>query len=98
MATDFTSTATNRLAFARWFGGTDRGTLFEFGTVSQFERVTAALRAGETFAPVGADLDGDPTTAEDLEQLLVAGRVTFGEFPVTVETGTGELFDFTEEG
>jgi len=97
MSTEFASTATDSLAFVRFFGGTDRGTCFEFGTVSQFERVTAAMRAGETFAPLGGDLAGDPTDAGSLEALLVAGRVTFGEFGVTVEAGSGEMFDFTVE-
>ena len=102
MATEFTLTTAgtfdeDNLAFVRFFGGTARGVTFEFGTLSNFERVCAALRAGETLVLLGGALAGDPATADDLEALVVAGRVTFGEFPVTVSVGSGNLFTFTEE-
>lgn len=97
MSTEFTSTATDELAFVRFFGGAGRGTCFEFGTVSQFERVLAAMEAGEQFLPVGECLDLDPDTADELRSLMADGRVTFGEFGVAVEAGSGELFRFTVE-
>jgi hypothetical protein len=98
MATDFVNAQDfDQLAFVRFWGGTARGVLFEFGTVSQFERVTAALRTGADVLPLGQRLDGDPVTADDLDRLLVAGQVTFGQFPVTVEVGSGNLFNFTVE-
>lgn len=99
MSTEFSSTATDELAFVRFAGSADgvRCTCFEFGTFSQFERVTAAMRAGETFVPLTDDLADDPTSADDLDALVVAGRVTFGRFPFTVEVGSGELFRFTVE-
>lgn len=101
MSTEFRSTATDEFAFLRWSGNADTGpgTAFEFGTMTNFETVAAAMRAGEQFEPLGgAPLDGDPLTASDLEALVVAGRVTFGVMPVTVDVGSGELFRFTVEG
>jgi hypothetical protein len=97
MATDFVNRTTNELGFVRFYGGDARGTLYEFGTVSQFERVLAALRAGEVFDALGRRMLDDPTTARRLSDLMADGRVTFGEFPVTVEVGSGDLFNFTTE-
>lgn len=105
MSTEFTSTTTEQVGFVRFAGsveGTDgervRCTMFEFGTVSQFERVCSAMRQGDRFEPFGGGpCNGDPETVEDLERLVVEGRVTFGRFPVTVEVGSGQMFDFTVE-
>lgn len=97
MSTEFLSTVTDETAFVRFFGGVAQGTCFEFGTMTNFENVSAAMRAGEEFVPLGSDLEDDPFTADDLDALVMAGRVTFGEFPVTVEVGSGEMFRFTVE-
>ena len=98
MSTEFTSNTTNELAFVRWSGRRGCGVCYEFGTMTNFETVSRALRAGERFEPVGGyAMDSDPTTAEQLDALAVAGRVTFGDFPVTVEVGSGEMFRFTVE-
>jgi hypothetical protein len=83
--------------FVRFSGGRRRGVLFEFGTVSNFERVLRLMRRGERFVSLGMSMDVDPKSADDLERLMVDGRVTFGDFPVTVEVGSGEMFRFSVE-
>lgn len=93
----FGDAASLELGFVRFSGGRRRGVLFEFGTVTNFERVLRLMRRGEKFVPVGTDMDVDPDSADDLERLMADGRVTFGAFPVTVAVGSGELFNFTVE-
>lgn len=98
MATDFTTTSTDEVAFVRFFGGPDRGACFEFGTVTNFEAVCRAADQGEQFVPCGAPMDTDPEfTRAGLERAVVEGRVTFGEFPVTVEAFSDAAFRFTTE-
>jgi hypothetical protein len=96
MSTEFTSATTGETMFVRW--AANHGAAFEFGTVSNFEQVAAQMRAGDTFTPEnGAAMDVDPATEQQLNELVVAGRVTFGQFPVTVAAGSGEMFRFTVE-
>jgi len=97
MSTEFFSSVTGELAFVRWAGRSLGATAFEFGTVTNWETVVRAARAGETFEPLGMGLAGDPVTAAEFEALVVSGRASFGEFPVTVELGTGEMFRFSVE-
>ncbi|MEU4674695.1 hypothetical protein AB0F91_43805 [Amycolatopsis sp. NPDC023774] len=69
--------------------GRRRSPQLEFGTLTNFERILASFRAGDTFAPVGGCAEEDPTTAEELEQLMVDGRVALGQFPEPPDlTGT----------
>lgn len=99
MSTEFVSTTTEEVGFVR-FGRTSpcgASTSFEFGTMTNFENVVRAMRGGERFVPLGTDMVGDPVTAEDVERMVATGRVTFGEFPVTVEVGSGDMFRFTVE-
>jgi hypothetical protein len=99
MSTEFLSTTTGELGFVR-FGRSAAGfrTSFEFGTVTNFEQVLAAVRSGDRFEPLGdITLDSDPETAEDLEALVANGRGTFGVFPIVVALGSGEMFRFTVE-
>lgn len=97
MSTEFQSRSTSELGFVRWAGG--RGTTrFEFGTVTNWETVLDWVRSGDQFDPLGGCvLSGDPVTAEDFEQLVVSGRASFGEFPVVVELGSGEMTRFSLE-
>lgn len=98
MATEFVSTTDPTVQFVRFFGGASRGVCFEFGTVTNFERVCTSADNGSAFWPnTGPQMPGDPNTRQDFERLCREGRVTFGEFPVTVCVGTGELFRFTVE-
>lgn len=97
MSTEFTSTVTGEVGFVRW-SGSGNGVSYEFGTMTNWEAVRAAMEAGESFAPEGGcTMDSDPATAADMERLVVDGRATFGQFPVTVELGSGEMFQFTVE-
>jgi hypothetical protein len=100
MSTEFVSTTTEEVGFVRFCRTSPCGarTSFEFGTVSNFEAVVAAMRGGDRFVPWGSGpLEGDPVTAEDVEAMVASGRATFGEFPVTVEVGSGEMFRFSVE-
>ncbi|MFD9964898.1 hypothetical protein [Amycolatopsis sp. NPDC058986] len=95
MSTEFRSAATGELMFVRWSGrSADITTAIEFGTITNFE-YAAAARAGDTFLPIGMPLDDDPASAADLVDLVTNGRATFGQFPVTVEVGSGEMWRFT---
>ena len=95
MSTEFVSTVTGELGFVRWAGG--QGCRFEFGTMTNWENVVAWVGAGDRFVPVGVDLDGDPVTVDDFNRLVLSGRASFGDFPVTVELGSGEMTRFTLE-
>lgn len=100
MSTEFRTSTTDELAFVRFFGGTDRGACFEFGSVSNWERVREAAANGETFVPEfgQGSLDSDPEfTPEGFDEVVRSGRATFGEFPVTVALGSGDAFNFTTE-
>lgn len=95
MSTEFCSTTTEEVLFVRWYAGPDRGACFEFGTVSNFESVCEAVDGGETFfEAVPSTLEGPESTRECLEELCAAGRVTFGEFPITVAMFSEEYFRF----
>lgn len=104
MSTEFCSTTTEEVLFVRWYAGPDRGACFEFGTVSNFEAVCEAVDGGETFyEAVPSTLEGPGrrasrldvlSTRECLEELCAAGRVTFGEFPITVAMFSEEYFRF----
>lgn len=100
MSTEFTSQMTDEMGFVRWGQRTTDGTrtAFEFGTVTNFERVCAMMRMGDSFQPQGMTMAGDPSTVEDMEQAMVDGRVTFDEFAVTVAVGSGEAARFSLEG
>lgn len=99
MSTEFTARSTGEMAFVRFCRTAPSGerTSFEFGTVTNWEAVVQAARAGETFVPEAGQgsMDTDPVTAEDFEAMAASGRATFGEFPVTV--GSGEMFRFGVE-
>lgn len=100
MSTEFVSTTTEEVGFVRFCRTSPcgAGTSFEFGTMTNFEHVVRALRSGDAFVPVGgSDMPGDPVTADDVERMVATGRATFGEFPVTVEVGSGEMFRFGVE-
>lgn len=100
MSTEFTQPGqTDDTEFVRWSGNstTGPGTAFEFGTITNLERVLASFDCGITFEPLGAPMADDPTDRASLEALVISGRVTFGEFPVTVEVGSGQSFRFGEE-
>lgn len=102
MSTEFTASSTGEMAFVRYCRTAPCGarTSFEFGTVTNWEAVVAAARAGETFHPETGDwgsMDTDPVTAEDFEAMAASGRATFGVFPVTVAVGSGEMFRFAVE-
>lgn len=101
MSTEFTSRSTGETAFVRFCRTAPTGerTSFEFGTVTNWEAVVAAVEAGEVFVPEPGQgsMDSDPVTAEDFEAMVASGRATFGVFPVTVAVGSGEVFRFTVE-
>lgn len=100
MSTEFVATYTQELAFVRYCRTSPDGhrTSFEFGTISNFEACCQATDHGEFFTPVGTPLPCDPTfTRAGLESMVASGRATFGEFPVTVAVGSGEMFRFTQE-
>lgn len=100
MSTEFVSQMTGEMGFVRWSRHNEDGsrTAFEFGTVTNFERVTSMMRMGDVFVPQGASsLEGDPTSVEDVERMVATGRATFGEFCVTVEVGSGDMMRFTQE-
>ncbi len=66
--------------------------------MTNWENVLDWVRSGDQFDPVdGSALTGDPVTTTDFEQLVVSERASFGEFPVTVELGSGEMAQFTLE-
>jgi hypothetical protein len=98
MSTEFVSASDAAMddwdatAFVRW--SRRGGTAFEFGTVTNFEQVRSLLGLGEWFVGLG---DGELTTVDQLDSLLLEDRVTFGEFPVTVALGSGTMFRFTVE-
>jgi hypothetical protein len=103
MSTEFRTATTDELAFVR-FCGRRAGqeidgfrTCFEFGTQTNFRNVVRAVQQGETFIPDQSSLAGDPVTVEDFLCMFSNGRATFGQFPVTVEVGSGEMFRFTVE-
>lgn len=96
MSTEFLSQTTGELGFVRYAGGSQ--TRFEFGTMTNWETVTSWVRSGDRFEALGGcSLDGDPVTAADLEALVVSGRASFGQFPMTVEVGSGEMARFSLE-
>ncbi len=98
MSTEFVSETTNEVAFLRFFGGPDRGACFDFGSMTNFERVLTALDSGERFRPVGGSLDTDPSqTRQGFEQLVRDGRATFGEMSFTLELGSGDFVRLFEE-
>jgi len=101
MSTEFRTTTTDEMAFVRFCRSNESGTArtsFEFGTVTNFERVCAGCDAGETFFGDQGPLDSDPEfTRAGFEAALVDDRVTFGTFPFTVEVGSGDAFRMTEE-
>lgn len=88
-------------------------TSFEFGTISNFEaccdeaiiaegynRLAEALMLPTVpaFEPLGGSLDSDPEfTKAGIEAMVASGRATFGEFPITVAVGSGDMFRFTFE-
>lgn len=100
MSTEFVSRSTGEVGFVR-FGRTaptGERTSFEFGTMTNFEFVVGMLRAGDRFDPLGGSpMESDPETVEDVERMVASGRATFGEFPVTVEVGSGDMFRFGVE-
>lgn len=100
MSSEFRNSHTGEFAFLRW-GKTAPGgepTSFEFGTITNFENVLAAIERGETFETLGNGLESDPElTVESFKEMAASGRATFGEMPVTVEVGSGELYRFTVE-
>lgn len=103
MATEFVSTLTGECGFVRFCRSSrinpEQRTSFEFGTVTNWEAVRAEFQMGGSFEPFGGgSLEGDPTTLEELEQLLLDDRVTFGVMAVTVELGSGQATRFTQEG
>ncbi len=97
MSTEFRSQTTDELAFVRWAGKVD-GRLcprFEFGTVTNWEQCRHAADEGEIFFALGEDPSGfEP---EWFDEVVVDGRASFSEFPITVEVGSGELFRFGVE-
>lgn len=100
MSTEFRTTTTEEVAFVR-FGRTapsGESTSFEFGSVSNFEACCAAADAGETFFGDQGPLDSDPEfTRAGFEAMAASGRATFGEFPFTLELGSGDAVRlFTE--
>jgi len=100
MSTEFVSQTAASLddwdatEFVAW--GRKGGVAFEFGTMTNFERVRRLAELGETFVGLGSTLVPF-TTAAELDQLVADGRVTFGDFPVTVAVGSGTLWRFTVE-
>lgn len=98
MSTEFVSRVTRNLGFVRWGAGPTVGCRYEFGTITNWENVTSWVRAGDQFYPLGpSSMDSDPVTAEDFEQLVVTGRASFGEYPVTVAVGSGDIAKFETE-
>lgn len=100
MSTEFVTDTTEEVAFVRFCRTAPTGerTSFEFGTVSNFEACCTAADNGETFHPEGSPMDTDPEfTRAGFEAMVVSGRATFGEFPVTVEVGSGAMFRFGVE-
>lgn len=99
MSTEFVSTLTGDVGFVR-FGRTapdGSRTSFEFGTVSNWELVRSWVAAGDTFEPLGSTEELDFSSVDTLDELVASGRATFGEFPVTVEVGSGDAFRFGVE-
>lgn len=100
MSTEFRTTTTDEMAFVRFCRASDSGhrTSFEFGTMTNFENVLTACDRGETFRGDQPGLDSDPEfDRAGFEQAMVDGRVTFGEFGVTVELGSGDAARFSLE-
>lgn len=101
MSTEFTSRTTGETAFVRFCRTSPCGarTSFEFGTVTNWEGVVAAVEAGEVFDPEPGQgsMATDPVTADDFRDMVASGRATFGVFGMTVEVGSGEMFRFTVE-
>lgn len=96
MSTEFYTELDEGTQFVRYAGR--NGVSYEFGTVSNYERVRSFLEAGQVFEPLGAsDMQTDPQTPADLDQLVAEERATFGEYPVTVAVGSGEMFRFGVE-
>jgi hypothetical protein len=95
MSTEFRTTSTDEMAFARWFAGSDRGAAFEFGSMTNFERCCSAADAGDTFT--GDDGSRQAFTRQDFEAMAADGRATFGEFCCTFEMGSGDFMTFFEE-
>ncbi|WP_378736026.1 hypothetical protein [Nocardia brasiliensis] len=95
MSTEFSFNNNGGLAFVRWGRGNDLG--YEFGTISNFEYVLAELESGAELESEQDLLESDPTTAAKLKEAVVDGRVTFGEFPVTLLLRSGDLYRFTVE-
>lgn len=95
MSTEFTETVSGETFFVRFYGGPARGSVFEFGTMTNFENVCRMFDNGFEFESVYGDSPFG--SRQDVEDAVVAGRVTFGEFPVTVAVGSGEMFRFGVE-
>jgi len=97
MSTEFRTKSTDELAFVRYCGKVDgqRQRRFEFGTISNWEACQRASRQGEWFVPLGEG--GTVTDPDWFHTVVVDGRASFGEFPVTVELGSGEMFRFGVE-
>jgi len=73
-------------------------TRFEFGTMTNWEAVRAAAASGDTFEHWSGECEGDPDgTAEWFDTIVRNGRASFGDFGITVEVGSGELWRFTVE-
>lgn len=103
MSTEFHS-EDDQFAFLRWGCRTDHHvggerTAFEFGTITNFEKVLMALEQGQTFKPYdGSPLASDPPmTVNAFLDMARTGRATFGEMSITVAVGSGELWRFTVE-
>lgn len=101
MSTEFMSATTDEVAFVRWgrTAPTGERTSFEFGTMTNFEGCCAAADNGETFICTQSALEGDPAewTRETFEAMAASGRATFGDFPIVVAVGSGEMWRFTVE-
>lgn len=100
MSTEFVLTDDPEfVGFVRWAGAPTGQPRFEFGTVTNFETVVRMIRNGFEFEPLGGGrLASDPEmTPEGIEWLVAEGRATFGEFPITVAVGSGDMFRFGVE-
>jgi hypothetical protein len=97
MSSSFRSESTDEFAFARFYGGSERGVCLEFVTEPNFQRVHAAASAGERFS----NEYGETYDWSDLLLFEAREAVWVGRFTPTMEAGEAialELDELSESG
>ncbi|WP_306358759.1 MULTISPECIES: hypothetical protein [unclassified Nocardia] len=97
MSTEFKFELGGDLAFVRWSRGQGKGVAYEFGTRTNLAYVMNRMAEGDQLVADQASMDTDPVNPVALLDAMAARLITFGEFSLTLEVGSGDLWRFSVE-